>query len=215
MFCPGCGSEERQASQFCRACGTDLRAVRVSLEQPDSITASAVSAREDIGRAVAAKIREVQNADELAKVAEEVLPEIEKFLESPAEKRLRRIRDGVITAAIGLGVGVPALASTAVVNKEELLLVLLMVIGCAAVCFVVGLGLVLNGLLFTRPREGVKDHSADADLQKLLDDGYTPPQLRSAAEAPSFSRTQTTSGLARVADSSVTEHTTHHLKTDR
>lgn len=215
MFCPGCGSEERQASQFCRACGTDLRAVRVSLEQPDSITASAVSAREDIGRAVAAKIREVQNADELAKVAEEVLPEIEKFLESPAEKRLRRIRDGVITAAIGLGVGVPALASTAVVHKEELILVLLMVIGCAAVCFVVGLGLVLNGLLFTRPREGVKDHSADADLQKLLDDGYTPPQLRSGAEAPSLSRTQTTSSLAHVADSSVTEHTTHHLKTDR
>ena len=45
MFCPSCGSEERQASQYCRACGTDLRPVRVSLERPDSVTASAVSAR--------------------------------------------------------------------------------------------------------------------------------------------------------------------------
>src|SRR5881296_1811010 len=103
MFCPSCGSEERQASQYCRACGTDLRPVRVSLERPDSITASAVSAREEIGRAVAEKIREVEDAHELKKVAEDVLPQIEKFLESPEEKRLRRVRAGVVTAAAGLG----------------------------------------------------------------------------------------------------------------
>ena len=62
MYCPSCGSEERQASQYCRACGTDLRPVRVSLEKPDSITASAVTAREEVGRAVADKIREVEDA---------------------------------------------------------------------------------------------------------------------------------------------------------
>src|ERR1041384_4600600 len=104
MFCPGCGSEERQASLYCRACGTDLRQVRVSLERPDSITASAVTAREEIGRAVAQRIREVQDARELKKVAEDVLPEIEKFLESPEEKRLRRMRAGVVVASIGVGV---------------------------------------------------------------------------------------------------------------
>src|SRR5215510_4351728 len=103
MFCPSCGSEERQATQFCRACGADLRPVRMSLERPDSITASAVSAREDIGRAVADQIRQVEDAHELKKVAEDVLPKIEKFLESPEEKRLRRMRAGVITAAAGLG----------------------------------------------------------------------------------------------------------------
>jgi hypothetical protein len=53
MYCPSCGSEERQLSQYCRACGTDLRVVRNSLERPDAITASAVSAREQIGLAVA------------------------------------------------------------------------------------------------------------------------------------------------------------------
>ena len=36
MYCPSCGSEERQLSQFCRACGTDLRIVRNSLESPDA-----------------------------------------------------------------------------------------------------------------------------------------------------------------------------------
>ena len=62
MYCPSCGSEERQPSQFCRACGTDLRVVRTSLERPDSITASAVSAREQIGLAVADQIRQLRKA---------------------------------------------------------------------------------------------------------------------------------------------------------
>src|ERR1041385_1057161 len=103
MFCPSCGSEERQASQYCRACGTDLRPVRVSLGRPDSVTVSAVSAREDIGRAVADRIREVEDARELKKIAEDVLPQIEKFLESYEEKRLRRMRAGVVVASIGIG----------------------------------------------------------------------------------------------------------------
>src|ERR1051325_8942434 len=103
MFCPSCGSEERQASQFCRACGSDLRAVRLSLDRPDAVNASAVTAREEIGLAVAQKIREVQDARELKKVAEDVLPEIEKFFESPEEKRLRRMRVGVILSSIGVG----------------------------------------------------------------------------------------------------------------
>src|SRR6266704_583095 len=106
MFCPGCGSEERQMSQYCRACGTDLRVVRTSLERPDSITASAVSAREEIGRAVADQIRQVEDARDLKRVAEDILPQIEKFLESYEEKRLRRVRAGVITASAGLGAAI-------------------------------------------------------------------------------------------------------------
>src|SRR6185295_5373788 len=103
MYCPTCGSEERQISQYCRACGTDLRAVRRGLEQPDTITASAVSAREQISRAMAEKIRQMEGSRELKQVAEDVLPELEKFLESPEEKRLRRVRAGVVLAASGVG----------------------------------------------------------------------------------------------------------------
>src|SRR6185312_8105900 len=103
MYCPTCGSEERQLSQYCRACGTDLRVVRRGLERPDTITASAVSAREQISQAMAEKIRQMEGSRELKQVAEDVLPQIEKFLESPEEKRLRRVRAGVITAAAGLG----------------------------------------------------------------------------------------------------------------
>lgn len=212
MFCPSCGSNE-QMSQYCRACGTDLRPVRTTLERPDSITASAVSAREEIGRAVADKIREVEDSRDLKRVAEDVLPQIEKFLESYEEKRLRRIRAGVIVAASGLGTGILGLIMSAVLPGPDAESAL-MVVGLGAIAFAIGIGLVLNGMLFTRPRQGLKDLSSDARSQNLLDTGYAPPQLKSSGEAPSF-RSQTTSNLTQAPGASVTEGTTHHLKTER
>jgi len=204
MFCPSCGSEERQASQYCRACGTDLRHVRVSLERPDSITASAVSARDEIGRAVAQKIREVGDARELKKVAEDVLPEIEKFLESPEEKRLRRMRVGTIISTIGLGATIGMLImsyAAQAADKEGFMLAS----GLGVVTFFIGLGFLLNALFFTRVRKDVNDQSADAQAQNVLDSTYT---------APSQLRGQTTSNLGQ-SPGSVTEHTTLHLKSDR
>ncbi|MEK6333519.1 MAG: zinc ribbon domain-containing protein [Acidobacteriota bacterium] len=215
MFCPSCGSEERQASQYCRACGTDLRPVRLSLERPDAITASAISAREEIGRAVADKIRAVDNASDLKSVAEDVLPQIEKFLDSPEEKRLRRLRAGVVTALIGLGAWIPALALTTVMGKADELFFLYVVTGLGSITFALGLGLVINGLLFTRPGKAVADNSEEAQVQNLLDAGYAAPQLRPGSESAAPLHAQTTSNLAKVAGSSVTEHTTHHLKTER
>lgn len=203
MFCPSCGSEERQASQYCRACGTDLRAVRLSLEHPDSITSSAVTAREEIGRAVAQQIRQVEDARELKKVAEDVLPQIEKFLESPEEKRLRRMRVGTIIATVGLGATIGMLimsfaAQTA--DREGFMLAS----GLGVACFFIGLGFLLNAVFFTRPRTSVRDHSADARAQSAMDAGDNQAQLRSP----------TTSNLAPPAGS-VTEHTTLHLKNER
>jgi hypothetical protein len=213
MFCPSCGSNE-QMSQYCRACGTDLRPVRTTLERPDSITAVAVSAREEIGRAVADKIREVEDSRDLKRVAEDVLPQIEKFLESYEEKRLRRVRAGVIVAASGFGTGMLGLIMSLVLRGGDVESAL-MVVGLGAIAFAIGFGLLLNGLLFTRPRKGLEDNSSDARSQNLLDAGYAAPQLRASGEAqPSF-RSQTTSNLAPASGSSVTEGTTHHLKTER
>jgi uncharacterized membrane protein YjfL (UPF0719 family) len=213
MFCPSCGSEERQATQFCRACGTDLRRVRTSLEQPDSITASAVSAREEIGRAMADKIREVEDTRDLKRVAEDVLPQIEKFLESYEEKRLRRVRAGVIVAASGLGTGLLGMAMALALTGPDAESALV-IVGLGAVAFAIGLGLVLNGVAFTRPRKGLEDLSSEARSQNLLDSGYASPQLKVGAAPPSF-RSQTTSNLKPASGSSVTEGTTHHLSSKR
>lgn len=163
MFCPVCGLEERQRNQFCRACGTDLRPVRFALEKPDQITASAVSARDQIGSAVAAKIREIDSARDLKKFAEDVLPEIEKFLESPAEKRLRRLRVGTITSSIGFGVTLMFLLMFSKGADSVFMM------GLGLITFFLGLGFILNALLFTVPKKSLSDKSDEAQSQRKLD----------------------------------------------
>ena len=203
MYCPSCGSEERQLSQFCRACGTDLRVVRNSLENPDAITQSAISAREQIGMAVADKIRQMSSAKDLKKVAEDVLPPFEKFLESPEEKRLRRIRAGVITAAIGLGASI--VMTLVALDKIDFF----PFVTPALVTFLVGLGVIINGLLFTVPKKSLPGDVYDALSQKVLDQSVN----RIPYEAPA----NLTNELApapppKLQAPSITEHTTHHLK---
>lgn len=209
MYCPSCGSEERQLSQFCRACGTDLRIVRNSLENPDAVTQSAISAREHIGMAVADKIRQMSSAKDLERVAEDVLPHFEKFLESPEEKRLRRIRAGIITAAIGLGATIVVWIMA--MDKIDLL----PLITPALITFLVGIGVIVNGLLFTLPRKTLPGDAYDALSQKVLDSNanvnripYEAPAAANLPAAPNL-----TNELAPR--SSVTEHTTHHLKTSK
>lgn len=204
MYCPSCGSEERQLSQFCRACGTDLRVVRNSLESPDSVTQSAISAREHIGMAVADKIRQMSSAKELERVAEDVLPHFEKFLESPEEKRLRRIRAGIVTAAIGLGATLVLLVMA--MDKVDLI----PFITPALITFLVGIGVIVNGLLFSVPRKQLPGDAYDALSQKVLDSGTN----RVPYEAPA-QLTNELPATPRLHAASITEHTTHHLKSNK
>jgi hypothetical protein len=195
MFCPSCGLEERQLNQFCRACGADLRLVRTALAAPDNITASASSARNEIGRAIAARIRETSSAKELAKVTNEVLPEIEKFLESPEEKRMRRIRNGTIVACVGVGTAIGFfIASTLMGDKGVFFFV-----GAGIVTFFIGLSLFLNGMFFTVPKRRLPDKSPEAESQRQLD---LPKPQTNELVLPETSEVF----------SSVTEHTTHQLR---
>ena len=181
MFCPSCGSD--QSGQYCRSCGKDLRAVRVAIEKSD-VTARA-SAQQEIGRAVADKIRELHDADDLKKVVEDVLPEITKFFESPEEQRLRRIRAGTVMTAIGLGAAIAFSVLGALMKEEGMLFMA----GAGLVTFLIGLGLMLNGWYFTVPRR-----EAAAQLSDLL----PAPEPTPKAQGPLF-------------PTSVTDHTTHQL----
>lgn len=188
--------EDRQANQFCRACGIDLRRVRTAVESPDSITASAASARGEIGRAIAARIRATRSAEELSVVAEDVLPEIEKFLESPAEKRLRRMRAGMILSSVGIGAAVGISVASVLMNEPDMLFIAAL----GVVAFFIGLGFILNGFLFTVPRKSLVDRSSEADSQRNLDGiGSDTNDLRLAEPAESRF-------------TSITETTTQHLK---
>lgn len=153
MFCPNCGVKEDQLIQFCRSCGTDLRGVRDHLAQPDLTTASIASAREEIARAAAAKIKDGQWWQVGA-----IVPEVEKLFESPEERRLRllradeqqrlrRVRAGVITSAVGLGTTVLVILLS--MFKPDALVLL----GPTLLTLLIGLGVVINGLLFTIPKK--------------------------------------------------------------
>jgi hypothetical protein len=191
MFCPGCGSE--QHGQYCRSCGIDLRMVRTALEKPDAAVASSISARDEIGRAIADKIREMKSAKELSKVVEEVLPGVAEFLETPEESRLRRIRGGMIMASIGLGAAL-AFATLAMAIKEE---AVLFVAGLGLSVFLIGLGLVFNGWLFTVPKKRGKDKISDPLIHTTIESLPNPAPKATSVE--------------RIFPASISEHTTHHL----
>jgi hypothetical protein len=208
MYCPTCGSEERQLSQYCRACGTDLRVVRRGLERPDTITASAVSARQHISQVMAEKIREMEGSRELKQVAEDVLPQLEKFLESPEEKRLRRVRAGVVVAASGLGAALLIFLMS--INEHDLI----PFISLGVIAFLIGLGLVINGLAFTIPRKTLADRSEEAEAQRELESrgGYVPNQLAGNSQSTNDLQNPANAVAGRP---SVTEHTTHHLNPNK
>src|SRR5262245_22603732 len=195
MFCPHCGSEERQVSQFCRACGRDLRVVRATLERPDSITASAVSARDEIARAIAEKIRELKKGSDLAKLTEEVLPEIEKFLESPQQRRLRGIRQGVMMSAIGLGATLFFWLMGLAQSDSRFL------IGLGVTAFLIGIGLIINALLFTVPKRHIPELPSSVNHQALVDNAGSVIDLKATL----------TTAEPLSPPASVTEQTTHHL----
>ena len=195
MFCPDCGIEDKQSNQFCRACGSDLRPVRNAVARPDSITASAASARDEIGRAIAAKIREARSPAELAVVAEDVLPEIEKFLESPEERRMRRMRTGMLLSSIGFGAALGISLVSMVMKDSDVIFMAAL----GVVTFFIGIGFILNGVFLTVPRKGLPDKSSDAESQRQIDVAKASTSDLVLPEATSLF-------------SSVTENTTQHLK---
>jgi hypothetical protein len=202
MFCPGCGLKEDRPLQFCRACGADLRAVRESLERADAPEPSVAAAREEIARAIAARIREGQwwQAGGLA-------AEAEKLFETPRERRERRQREdeerrlartraGTVTAAVGLGLMI--LFGLLFARDDRAVLLM----GPSIVVLLVGLGVIVNGLLFTRPREPRPQKLTTAPPASL------PDNSTSELDAP---RGELGAAVAPFIPASITEHTTQHL----
>lgn len=200
MFCPGCGLSEERTVQFCRSCGTDLGVVRDTLAQPDAPGNSIALAREEIARALAARI---QTGEWWHLGA--MIPEVEKLFESPSERRLRqrraeegarlrRIRAGVITAASGLGEILLCLF-LAVMKPDFLLLA-----GPGAVTLIIGLGIVINGLLFTVKKQASGSLEEEKPGVSLL--GSVAGQKPDPSAQSSF------------LPSSVTDQTTRHLSSE-
>lgn len=196
MYCPGCGSEENQANQFCRACGYELGRARAVVATADGPGGSASNGRDEIGRAIAMKIRETRTAGELSVMAEEVLPRIEKFLESPAEKRLRRMRTGTLLSSIGLGAAIGISIAMMFMNDHDIVILA----GLGVVTFFIGLGFILNGIFLTLPKKEGDGHSTEVEQQQI---DAPPANVIDLPSSASF--------LSEGPAGSVTENTTRHL----
>ena len=179
-------------NQFCRACGTNLLPVREVVEGPDGVTASAITAREEIGRAVAAKIRETQNVYDLKKVAEGC---------TAADREISRITRrkacpadtcrGADKALIGLGASIGFFLGGIFAARE-----MLPGIVPSIIAFFIGLSFVINGMYFTVTKKDLPDNTSDANRQRELDASTSGLKLPEPASL----------------FSSVTENTTKHLK---
>jgi hypothetical protein len=152
MFCPNCGLDDPNKNQFCRGCGASLQVVHSVLEQPDTITSSAVTAREGIGRAIADKIAEFDDAHELRQAVHELLPAIQRFLESPEERRLynqeqrlNQMREGVLSSVVGLAIVILSLLLSWMVHEEKILIVSAL----GLLVFLIGLGITITAWWFT------------------------------------------------------------------
>jgi len=174
--------------------------VRAGLERPDTIASAAVNARLEVGRAIADKIREIEGDDDLKHVVEDVLPKIEKFLESPEEKRLRRMRAGIITSAVGVGAILMFFLIALFTRQEEVLVAM----GAGVVAFIIGVGILINGKSLSVPnKQEATERAPETASQNVLDrltagarNGQK--ELRASANQPL----------------SVVEHTTHKLSNE-
>jgi hypothetical protein len=199
MFCPYCAAEDRDQSQFCRSCGRELHLVRTAVQRPDSITSSAVSAREEIGRAIADRIREIKKDGDLRHVVEDVLAKIEKFLESPEERRMRQFREGVMSAAVGLAIMLLFILLGPFTNRGREHMLILIAAAGGLVAFLVGLGLLINARWFTVPVKALDTSQSAA--RGIISAAFSTGSLESDLPSPRSSSLP-----------SVTEGTTRQLK---
>lgn len=197
MFCPQCGGNQSEDLRFCKTCGANLAGVRKAL-----VT------------------REPENKFDWSKtwVAEMLMTESEREKRreeldrqrgvTPESRSQKEIKAGVITASVGIGVAVFVYVIMQGIilsgNVASDVIPLLSRVWIAGVIpFLVGLGLLINGLFVRSAHERGQFDALREPQPPLLRPGET-----SEIVPPPFSVTESTtrqlgeSGEQRVSDRS-------------
>jgi len=193
MFCPGCGFQVNDDLKFCRQCGANLHGVR------EAMTSRSTREKFDWSKTWWAEM--IYPKEELERMRG-VTPG-EKLLREE-KKRLDEIRGGVITSLVGIGVMIFLYFFFDVVARQtsgadaDLLRRLWMT---GIIPFLVGVGLLINGLFVSRRLVRLKE--------QLLQAAMSAPQPPAALAAKSTDQLVANAEPSRGA--SVTEDTTAHL----
>ncbi|HYV04628.1 MAG TPA: hypothetical protein VFB82_08590 [Blastocatellia bacterium] len=181
MFCPQCGSTQSDDVKFCKSCGGNLFAVR-----------QAIATRETGGKFDWSKTW----------VAEMMLSKEERDRQrgiTPELRSHREIKAGVITASVGVGLGIflfvfmqGIIASGNIETGAAAILSRLWIVG--VIPFLVGLGLLINGLFVKGSGQALaKPNAFEKNAQ---------PAALPVGDTSEFT----------PSPSSVTEHTTRQLR---
>lgn len=198
MYCPKCGSNQSDELRFCKSCGANLEAVRQAVSTRE---AGETEEKYDWSKTWVAEMFLSEEERKRRKV------ELERQLGVTAEeKRANEVKGGVITSCIGIGlmiflfVFMQGLINSGVIPPHvATILSRVWIVGVFP--FFAGVGLMLNGLIFSKRIGGTaagKELSARADAPE------------NQAERPALSSADTTEFI--TPDFSVTEETTKHLR---
>ncbi|MFN0121830.1 MAG: zinc-ribbon domain-containing protein [Blastocatellia bacterium] len=187
MFCPNCGNQASEEIKFCRQCGANLRGVQ------EAMTARPGSGKFDLGKTWLAEA--LMSQEELDR-RKGITPEI---------KRLREIKAGVITSLAGVGAMIFLYFFLGAVAQHEGrdADIVGRVWLAGLVPFLIGLGLIFNGMVIGRRLARLQEEQ----LQKKL-----PVDVPGQISAPGRTTDQLQAPQLRPADSfSITDQTTAHL----
>jgi hypothetical protein len=194
MYCPSCGTESGDQTKYCTKCGVNLRRVKGVLGK------GGASVREG-NDWEPASVMDARNA----KIEERRKRQDERRKKTPEEKRLDEIKGGVITSSVGLGLMIflnvlfDAIANAAHGPDADILRSLWAV---GLIPFMVGLGILFNGLFVSKRVVELKRQQELADQQpRLFSAPNTSPVARLAEPSQS-----------PISDFSVTETTTTKLR---
>lgn len=200
MYCPKCGANQSDELKFCNLCGANLYAVR---QVVDTRETGETGEKFDWSKTWVA---EMFLSEEERKKRKQ---QLERQSGTTAEvKRANEVKGGVITSCVGIAlmiflyVFMRGLIKSGVIAPE--VAVILSYVWIAGVFpFFAGIGLVLNGLIFSKK------------LGKVAEKELTgrPDALETDAERHSLRSADTTEFI--TPDFSVTEETTKHLKSSR
>jgi hypothetical protein len=197
MFCPQCGANQSDELRFCNLCGANLQAVRQAVQSREAGESF------DWGKTWVAEM--FLSEAERKKRAQEL--ERQRGI-TPEVKRYNEIKAGVITSCVGVGVMIflyffmeGVIASGQNPPSDAAILSRIWIVG--VIPFLIGLGLIINGLFVSKRLAKVLSEAAANETGALA-----APPVR-----PALRPADTTEFIPT--NFSVTEETTKHLDSSR
>ena len=186
MYCPSCGTETSDQTKYCTKCGVNLRRVKGVLGKGGA-GGSDVSDSDRITPGDLRNLRRSQNK------------------KTPEEKRFEEIKSGVITSSVGLALMIflnvlfDAIASTVNGPASNILRSLW---GVGVIPFLIGAGIIINGLFISKRIVDFKRQQEQKDQQQPL---FSAPNTSQVARLVEPSQ-------STISDFSITETTTTKLR---